>query len=166
MKTLLALTLAFLPIRTFAQEPAAPAAPAEKKEAGAPDVKVITPDEAEKLLKETPGITILDVRTPEEFDHQHIKGAVNINVFDTEFEKQVLALDQTKPVILHCQSGRRSTQALEELGNKVKFPTIYHMNGGFKAWKDAKKPIESKPLPGAGRLAPGTKEKAGAAPAK
>lgn len=119
--------------------------------------KIVTPDEAEKLIAETPGLIVLDVRTPEEFDHEHIKGAVNANVFDPEFQKLVEALDQTKPVLVHCQAGGRSTQALMELKGKTKFPQVYHLKTGMKGWKDAKKPIEGNPLPGAGRLAPGNK---------
>ena len=104
--------------------------------------KDVSPDEAEKLIKENPGIIILDVRSPEEFAEGHIKGAKNVNVHDAGFEKQVAGLDQTKPVIVHCGSGRRSTEALEEMGNKVKFPQIYHLNDGFRAWKAAGKPVE------------------------
>jgi|SRR5215207_2697644 len=129
-----------------AAAPASPSAPAAPK-AEATDV---TPDQAEKLIAETPGITVLDVRTPEEFERGHIKGAVNLNIFDTEFQQKVAALDQTKPVIVHCQSGGRSSQAVTELAGKVKFPKVYHLRSGFKGWKDVKKPIEEKSSPGSG----------------
>lgn len=138
-----------------AQETPVPAVPAPIR-AEATDV---TPDEAEKLIAETPGIIILDVRTPEEYDHGHIKGAVNVNLLDAAFADQVAALDQSKPVLLHCQSGARSPKALTALAGKAKFPKIYHLRSGFKGWKDAKKPFDGKPLPGAGRLAPGNKAK-------
>jgi rhodanese-related sulfurtransferase len=119
---------------------------AEEKKAAAETAKGkskdVSPDEAEKLMKENPGMTILDVRTPEEFAEGHIKGAVNVNVHEADFEKQVAKLDQTKPVMVHCGSGRRSTEALEEMGDKVKFPQIYHLNNGFRAWKAAGKPVE------------------------
>ena len=105
--------------------------------------KDVTPDEAEKLIASHSGIHILDVRTPEEFAEGHLKGAKNINVFDKDFEKQVSSLDPRKPILVHCQSGRRSTEALSELRGKVKFPVIYHLTSGFKGWKEAKKPIET-----------------------
>ena len=125
----------------------------------------MTPDEAEKLLAENPGMIVLDVRTPEEFEHEHIKGAVNVNLFDTDFDAAVAALDQTKPVLVHCQAGRRSSQALLDLAGKVKFAKVYHLSSGIKGWKDAKKPVEGKELPGVGRLGPGSKGKPAAAPA-
>jgi len=122
---------------------------AEEKKAAVETAKAkskdVSPDEAEKLLKENPGMTILDVRSPEEFAEGHIKGAVNVNVHEADFEKQVAKLDQTKPVMVHCGSGRRSTEALEEMGDKVKFPQIYHLNQGFRAWKAAGKPVEQGP---------------------
>ena len=154
MKTLFALFTAavFLSSPLTAEEK--PVSIPAKPKAEATDV---TPDEAEKLIASTPGLIILDVRSPEEFDHQHIKGAVNVNVFDPEFQNQVAALDQSKPVLIHCQSGGRSSQALTELAGKVKFPKIYHLRSGFSGWKNAKKPFDEKPLPGEGRLAPGKK---------
>jgi len=110
-------------------------------------VKEVTVDEAQKLIADTPGLIVLDVRIPEEFEHEHIKGAVNVNVFDTDFEKLIADLDQSKPVLVHCAAGRRSDQAIALMTGKVKFPQIYHMNEGFSAWKAAKKPFEGKPLP-------------------
>jgi phage shock protein E len=155
MKVAALITVLFCALPCRAQETSAPAVPAPVR-AEATDV---TPDEAEKLIAETPGLIILDVRTPEEYDHGHIKGAVNLNVLDAAFTAQVAALDQSKPVLLHCQTGGRSVKALTALAGKAKFPKIYHLRAGFKGWKDAKKPFEGKPLPGAGRLAPGNKGK-------
>lgn len=140
-----------------AQAPAEPKAetpkPVEEKKNLVPSQNV-TVDEAEKLIKETPGILILDVRSPEEFDHEHLKGAVNVNVLSQDFEAELAKLDQSKPVVVHCASGRRSTMALETIQAKTKFPQIYHMNQGFVGWKKAEKPYESKPLPGENRIGP------------
>jgi rhodanese-related sulfurtransferase len=133
--------------------PAAPSAPSGSKL----EATDVTPDQAEKLMTETPGITVLDVRTPEEFERGHIKGAVNLNIFDDDFQQKVAALDQTKPVIVHCQAGGRSSQAVTELAGKVKFPKVYHLRSGFKGWKDAKKPIEEKSSTGSGGADAGKK---------
>ncbi len=111
------------------------------------NVKIVDVDEAEKLMKDTPGLIVVDVRTPEEYDHQHIKGALNINVFDPEFDQQISKLDQSKPILVHCAAGGRSRTAVEQMQGKVKFPTVYNMSSGFSAWLKAKKPFEEKPLP-------------------
>lgn len=100
----------------------------------------VTPDQAEKLLKEKKDIVVLDVRTAEEFKGGHIAGAKNVDFQSDDFKKQVAALDKSKTYLLHCASGGRSTRALKIL-DEDKFPNVYHMNGGFSAWKEAGKPV-------------------------
>ncbi len=116
---------------------AAPAAP-----------KIVSPDEAEVLIKETPALVILDVRTPDEFAGGHIHGAKNVDFFGDDFEKQIAALDPAKPVLVHCAAGGRSSQAVEKLAALKKPPVIYHLKAGFNGWKAAKKPVEGKPAEG------------------
>ena len=118
--------------------PLLPAESVEKK----PSIRNVSPDQAEKLVKEVPGLIILDVRTPEEFEQGHIKGAVNIDFFDSDFEKKARILDPTKPVLVHCASGNRSSQAVDMLRQFRRTPAIYHLKDGFTAWKTAKKPVD------------------------
>ena len=47
--------------------------------------KNVSPDEAEKLLKENPKIVVLDVRTADEFKTGHIPGAKNLDIFAPDF---------------------------------------------------------------------------------
>lgn len=100
----------------------------------------VTPDEAEKLLKENKQIVVLDVRTPEEFAEGHIAGAKNLDFHGDDFAKQLNALDKSKTYLVHCASGGRSGKTCK-LMDEDKFAKIYHMNGGFSAWKQAGKPI-------------------------
>ena len=47
-------------------------------------------------------------------------------------------------IILHCASGGRSALAaatLQDLG----YERVAHMDGGFKAWKEAGKPVQDSP---------------------
>ncbi len=108
--------------------------------ASAADSQNVTPDQAEKLLKEKKDIVVLDVRTPEEFKEGHIAGAKNVDFQSDDFKKQVAALDKSKTYLLHCAAGGRSTRALKVL-DEDKFSHIYHLNGGFNAWKEAGKPV-------------------------
>ena len=117
-----------------------PLAADEAKPASAPgNVKNVSPDEAEKLLKENPKTLVLDVRTPDEFAKGHIPGAKNFDFFGDDFAKKVATLDPQTPVIVHCASGHRSSQALESFKDKK---TVYHLNEGFHAWEKAGKPVE------------------------
>lgn len=95
----------------------------------------ITANEAVKLLSEDKTITILDIRTPEEFSLGHIKNAINIDYYAPDFEEKITALPTDKTYAIHCASGRRSTTALKTF-EKVGFTHIFHIEDGFNAWKE------------------------------
>jgi rhodanese-related sulfurtransferase len=44
-------------------------------------------------------------------------------------------------IILHCASGGRSALAADTL-QKLGYERVAHMDGGFKAWKEAGRPVE------------------------
>ncbi len=96
---------------------------------------------AAELLAERSDVTILDVRTPKEYSAGHIKGALNIDIFEDNFKEELGKLKKGKAYLVHCASGRRSQRSvamMEELG----FEKIYHLDGGFIAWKEAGNPVE------------------------
>ena len=103
--------------------------------------KNVSPDEAEKLLKDNPKVVVLDVRTPEEFAKGHIAGAKNVDFKAADFAEKVAALDKGKSYLVHCAAGGRSSKALDLMKNK-NFAAMYHLNEGFKAWEKAGKPVE------------------------
>ena len=55
--------------------------------------------------------TIVDVRTPEEFEDGHIKYAMNIPLDQVQLRVQEFKTMQ-KPVIAYCRSGTRSAMAV------------------------------------------------------
>lgn len=58
--------------------------------------------------------TIIDVRTPEEYEGGHVAGAINIPL--QELGARVKDIKELPtPVILYCQSGNRSAMALQML---------------------------------------------------
>ena len=95
---------------------------------------------AEKLVKEGK-VTVVDVRTADEYKAGRIAGAKNIDFTENDFEKKVSELDKSKSYLVHCGSGRRSTSSLETF-KKLGFPSIYHLDGGMKGWEAAGKPVE------------------------
>ncbi|HKK49657.1 MAG TPA: rhodanese-like domain-containing protein [Alkalispirochaeta sp.] len=60
------------------------------------------------------GALVVDVRTPEEFRAGHVEGAVNIPLDEIVNRSQELG-DGEQPVILYCNSGNRSGQAIVRL---------------------------------------------------
>lgn len=79
-------------------------------------------------------VTIIDVRTPGEYQSGHIKNAQNINVQLGDFKAKMENFDREKPIYIYCRSGSRSANAgriLEEMG----FKEIYDLKGGILSWK-------------------------------
>lgn len=94
-------------------------------------------DEAEAWLAKTAGAQLLDVRTAEEYAEGHLQGARRVTWGQSDFEKQVLAvLDPSKPVLVYCRSGRRSTAAIEVM-EKLGFREVRELKGGILAWQKA-----------------------------
>lgn len=86
-------------------------------------------------------VLVLDVRTPEEFADGHLAGAVNVDYKSEGFEAGLAALDSGSTVLVYCRSGNRSTRSLPAL-EKMGFERVFHLDGGFNAWKEAGQSIE------------------------
>ncbi|MGN0002795.1 MAG: rhodanese-like domain-containing protein [Sphingobacterium composti] len=83
----------------------------------------------EVLVKNNP--QLIDVRTPLEFNGGTVKGAKNIPL--SELESKLGSLDKSKNIVVFCQSGNRSGQAMRILQNKG-FEKV-HNGGGWRALK-------------------------------
>lgn len=105
-----------------------------------PPVRVqhIAPKAAAPLVA-TNGVVVLDVRTPKEFADGHIAGATNIDFLAGDFAEKVAKLERGKTYLVHCASGRRSTNCLPQL-QRLGFTNLIHLDGGIKAWQAAGNP--------------------------
>jgi thioredoxin len=98
--------------------------------------ETIAPKEFAEKIKTTENPQILDVRTPDEFESEHIDNAINVNWNSDDFTAKAIAYDKTKPVFVYCLSGGRSKKAaakLQELG----FTNVYELEGGILNWNEA-----------------------------
>ncbi len=96
----------------------------------------------EQKITAQQGIQLIDVRTPEEFAGGHIKNAVNIDIKGDDFDKELAKLDKSKPVMVYCLSGGRSSKAASKMKDEG-FSEVYNLDGGIMSWKSAGKPVES-----------------------
>lgn len=101
----------------------------------------VNPDQAEQILRKQTNVVILDVRTAKEFSAGHITGATNLDFYGQDFEKKLLELNKDKSYLVHCASGGRSAKVRDKMTN-LNFQSIYHLEGGMKAWEKAGKKVE------------------------
>ena len=73
-----------------------------------PLVRWVTPEQAQQLVVKK-GATWLDVRLPSEFQNLAVETAVNVPLYFIRLK--LSTIDQTKPVIVYCDTGRRSSAA-------------------------------------------------------
>ena len=85
-------------------------------------------------------VVILDVRKADEFAEGHIKGAILIDQFQSDFMEQAKAkLPKDKTIAIYCRSGRRSANAAGKLAD-VGYKCV-NLKGGILAWKEANMPV-------------------------
>jgi rhodanese-related sulfurtransferase len=61
--------------------------------------------------------TVIDVRTPEEFDAGHVEGALNLDVQDPGFDAAVSELPKDGAYVVYCRSGNRSAAAAARMAD-------------------------------------------------
>ena len=81
-------------------------------------------------------LQLLDVRTPGEFNEQHIDNATNVDWNGSDFEKKAASFDKSKPVYIYCKSGGRSARAAAKLA-EMGYTKIYELDGGIMKWNAA-----------------------------
>ena len=82
-------------------------------------------------------IVLIDVRTPQEYMFEHIEGALLLPM--PFFNAEKLPGQSDKRLVFHCGSGVRS-EKIARAAIDAGITQIAHMEGGFGAWKTAKKP--------------------------
>jgi len=88
-----------------------------------------------------PGVHLLDVRTPGEFEASRIAGAINLPLDRLDPAALLASLSPDDPVYVVCQTGTRSQFAAAEL-RAAGFRRVVHVDGGTNAWAVAGLPME------------------------
>lgn len=99
-------------------------------------------------------VTILDVRTKEEFLNGSINGAINIPV--DELRDRIFELDSKKPAYVFCQIGLRGYIASRILMQNG-FDNVYNLSGGYRLLNAVTTPL--KPFQGFGKNTVATAKK-------
>ena len=84
---------------------------------------------------EAGGVSVLDVREPDEYAEGALVGAIHIPRGHLEAQIEGRILDKTTPVIVYCAGGVRSAFAAKTLG-ELGYSNVLSMAGGYGKWKD------------------------------
>lgn len=82
------------------------------------------------------GATLVDVRSPEEYQEGHIDGAVNLEYTKVLTEAEKLFPDKSTAIILYCSAAKRSAQAANEL-LKLGYIAVYNLGSMSNFYSEA-----------------------------
>ena len=102
-------------------------------------VKDINANEAVRLINHEDAV-VLDVRMDDEFKDGHVLNSIHIPVGLLQNRIGELEQHKSKPIIVNCRSGNRSASACSVL-YKQGFTSVYKLQGGIMAWKNANLPL-------------------------
>lgn len=111
---------------------------AHAEEQGSEAFKVVTSEELKTLIdSKTPGLVVIDARTPEEYQEVHIKNAISIPVSNLENDRTLLHEPKDAKLVFYCngvkcgKSGKAAKIALE-LGYK----DVFVYAEGMPVWEE------------------------------
>lgn len=114
-----------------------------KEQQGDGTLETWTPEEVHKAL-EANDITLIDVRTPQEYLLESIDGAFLLPM--ARFDTARVDRNAARPVVLFCGSSKRSGKLARELldsGHRI----ARRMEWGIGGWKEAGLPYRTVDLP-------------------
>lgn len=100
-------------------------------------VKNLSPDEAKAFIaaRSVTDYQLLDVRQPQEYENEHLPGALLIPI--KQLSEKLVGLDRKKPLLVYCAVGGRSRAAAQFLAGQG-FEEVYNISGGIKKWQGGK----------------------------
>lgn len=92
----------------------------------------IEADALAEKIKDQP--LLIDARTAEEYKEGSIIGAVNVNFQSEDFRRSLELLPREKEIIVFCQGGDRSDEAVGKL-REMGFKNVTQLLGGYERWQ-------------------------------
>ena len=74
-------------------------------------------------------LELIDNGTVEEFNREHIPNAINIPLDQLD----TVEFDKDSTIIVYCQSGMRSKEAVEKMA-EMEYTSLYNLDGGLLNW--------------------------------
>jgi sulfur-carrier protein adenylyltransferase/sulfurtransferase len=96
------------------------------------DTKNISVETLRQWIAEGADFQLVDVREAHEYSTQDIGGTLMPLGRITDF---ISLINKNKPVVVHCQSGKRSQKAIEVLTSAHGFDNLLNLTGGLNAYQ-------------------------------
>lgn len=109
-----------------------------RRAASRPPFRVVTPTIAYEIMRDNPGILILDLRRPNEFndDNGHLRGATNIPLAGLRGSLPKIAAFREETFLLYCRKNDRCAEEGITLLLKRGFTDPILIDGGIEGWID------------------------------
>ena len=104
-------------------------------------VRELSVEETRERMKANPEAKLIDVREDNEWSKGHAAGASHLGRGVIERDVEQAHPDKEAELILYCGGGYRSALAADNL-QRMGYRNVFSMAGGWKAWKEAKAPVE------------------------
>jgi rhodanese-related sulfurtransferase len=99
-------------------------------------------DEAKRMIDA--GVTIIDVRQPDEWNRGHIAQAILVplnGIYSFGKALKDLNLPEDQEIIFTCAAGQRSASA-SEIAMVAGYKKVYNLANGMNGWVGRRYPIE------------------------
>lgn len=82
------------------------------------------------ILKDNPDAILIDVRSKQEYNEEHLENSLNIPLFELGNKIEEIIPNKEKIIIVYCQSGMRSKKGIGILKQKG-YLNVYQLEGGL-----------------------------------
>jgi len=94
--------------------------------------RIIDAKQAKEELDQDKNIILVDVRTPEQYQAGHIKGAISLPLEEVESKASSVLKDKNAKYFIYCRTGRKSEEVSEYL-DAIGYTNVTDM-GGIHDW--------------------------------
>jgi rhodanese-related sulfurtransferase len=103
-------------------------------------VRELTVDDVKGKLDRREKFHLVDVREDNEWEKDHVTGAIHIGKGVIERDAEKVLPDTSAEIVLYCGGGYRSALAADTL-QKMGYTNVYSMDGGIRDWRQKGYPL-------------------------
>lgn len=96
-------------------------------------MKEITVEELKAMQDQGKDFQLIDVREPHEYDIANLGGEL---IPLGQLMNNVDKISEERMVVIHCRSGARSGNAVQQLERQFGYENLYNLKGGILAYSD------------------------------